>query len=462
MSTDQASTATPQPTARFLAASLDIGHGLQRQADTDPAGWPVWRGDELVGPGPEPGSEPAPSRVRIQRIATGPGLYGGSAGIGWFLAHLGAWTQDPSLQSLGVQALEGAVQSALQALQGRQSQSQSQSQSLYSGAAGVAWVAWQTAERVANERLKQNARGLGEALAQLVCRQTSAPDELDLISGAAGVAVALAALHRSARLPEAGRACECLAQTLVRAAHTDALFASWPDPHGEANARPLCGLAHGASGMAWALFEAAAVTGNDHFAEVAQRALAYERSWFAPETCTWPDLRQGQGPSDGSVAPTMTAWCHGGIGIAALRLHLHERSTRHTPLYLAEASAGLHGARTLVTRAQRALAAGQSFDATLCHGVGGIAELYTLAHEITGMPEHARAARRTGTLCLDLLRHTGGRWTCGLQGASQVPGLMVGDAGIGTMLLRLHDPRAIDTPLLPGRQHVPRIVSDST
>jgi hypothetical protein len=39
----------------------------------------------------------------------------------------------------------------------------------------------------------------------------------------------------------------------------------------------------------------------------------------------------------------------------------------------------------------------------------------------------------------------------GLTGAKNVPGLMIGLAGIGTWLLRLHDPARIGSPLLIGR-----------
>jgi lantibiotic biosynthesis protein len=354
----------------------------------------------------------------------------------------------------------------------------SSAMSLYSGAAGVAVAAWQVGQRLMKPALQTQAMQLGAALSQRVLAD-EVPDELDLIGGAAGMAVALAFLRRETGLPEAASACLHLAQHLMRSAADDAVFSSWPAPHTPPEAAHLCGLAHGTSGMAWGLWEAAQLAADagapvQHELERGVRqALAYERSWFAPATHSWPDLRQPVLPpsvaapdaNNAAIEPaSMNAWCHGGIGIAALRLHLYAHSPQ--PVLLAEAGAGLHGARHEVVAAQRALASGRAFDATLCHGLAGAAELYSLAYQVTGLADHARAAKRTGGLCLKLLKLTNGRWTCGLPGASQAPGLMLGEAGIGAMLLRLHAPNAMPSPLLPGArtgrvQQVPDIASSS-
>jgi hypothetical protein len=95
--------------------------------------------------------------------------------------------------------------------------------------------------------------------------------------------------------------------------------------------------------------------------------------------------------------------------------------------------------------------AGQAPDVTLCHGLGGAIELMLLAYETSADPEHLRAARRVGDLCLQVFQRSGGRWTNGARGAEEVPGLFLGDASIGAIMLRLHDPRLIGSPALAGR-----------
>ena len=87
---------------------------------------------------------------------------------------------------------------------------------------------------------------------------------------------------------------------------------------------------------------------------------------------------------------------------------------------------------------------------TLCHGLAGSAELMLLAFEATGLEEHLRAARRVGDFILQLRDRNGGRWTAGLPGGEDVPGLMLGRAGLAALFLRLHDPSAMESPMLPG------------
>jgi lantibiotic biosynthesis protein len=419
----------------FLEAAQRIGQGLMTQATRDLKNHPQWQGDDL--------QTCAHAAHKVVRTQTGVDLYSGTAGIAWFLAHLGAYTQNEQMRDLAVHALQGAV---------AQSQAHLNDLSLYTGASGVAMAALQVGQHLGHMPLQAQACALGAVVAQQVLGHPC-PMEFDLIGGCAGMAVALAALHRLAAIPNTAAACQHLAQHLLKNAFDDGCFSSWPDTQAPPSAPHLCGLAHGASGIAWGLWEAAQLgphTGSE-LARGAAQALAYERTWFNPTTCSWPDLRQ---PWREPATTSMNAWCHGGIGMAAVRLHMQAQQPQ--PNLLADAGAGLHGAREVVVAAQRALSSGQTFDATLCHGLAGAAELYNWAHQATGVIEHARAAKRVAQLCLNLLSLTGGRWSCGLQGAQQIPGLMLGEAGIGAMLLRMHDPCAMPCTLLPGRSECGR------
>ncbi|NHB83744.1 hypothetical protein G7085_00885 [Tessaracoccus sp. HDW20] len=91
----------------------------------------------------------------------------------------------------------------------------------------------------------------------------------------------------------------------------------WADPRlpGE---RPLCGLAHGASGVALALAEAAVAHPGvaDVAAPLIAGALRWESAWHDPGL-GWPDLR-----GDDGGHPVL--WCHGAAGIGAVRLRLLE------------------------------------------------------------------------------------------------------------------------------------------
>ena len=175
---------------------------------------------------------------------------------------------------------------------------------------------------------------------------------LDVIGGAAGAIGSLAALHHiapSARIVATIRRC---GERLVGSAEPMPTGIGWPIQGGPA----LLGFSHGVAGMAWALLEAASLTGEPRFRMVALDGLAYERSRFAPVQGNWPDLREvdamtaprstttarhGEGRTGGDASappPTaappsfMHAWCHGapGIGLGRLCLlrHLDDPATR--------------------------------------------------------------------------------------------------------------------------------------
>jgi len=422
--------------APWLQQALHIGERLHRQARWQ-GRHPHWWGDELAG------HDGATARVVQQ--ATGPALYGGSAGIGWFLAHLGQEAAQPRLRRTGVAALQGA-------LAAWQAPLAAGDLGLYTGATGVAWVALQTGQALGHRGLQDQAWQLGQRVAQ-ACLAGSLPAESDLISGLAGTVVGLVALLRSAPRQASARsrqrlqgACHQLCGHLLQRRCDQPLGIAWPEPQAEAGAPCLCGLGHGASGMAWALHEAAQLPGGAPWQHWADEALAYERSCWLADAGNWPDLRAN--PQPGQQPGCMNAWCHGAVGIGALRWLMWARQP--DPALLAEAGAALLATRGTAATAQAALQAGQASDTSLCHGLAGSIELLQLAHEVSGQAEHRRAAHNLGRLALRVAQSQGGQWPVGLPGGRQVPGLMLGDAGVGAMLLRLHRPQAMPGLLLPG------------
>jgi hypothetical protein len=72
-------------------------------------------------------------------------------------------------------------------------------------------------------------------------------------------------------------------------------------------------------------------------------------------------------------------------------------------------------------------------------------------NKLLGGQDHLRAARYTGDLCLDNYNVNQKTWIFGLRGAKQIPGLFLGLAGVGTTMLRLHNPGIAQSPMLAGR-----------
>lgn len=418
-----------RPASPYLSAAIEIAHQLARAALVV-APSVTWAGDTMIGDEAD---------HRIVHAPVGSDLYGGAAGIAWFLGHIAPFDSSGLSADLAERAMTAALEAASQDMNAG-------TVSLLSGATGTVMAALDIADRLDLGHLRQAALEIAGMSCELIAREPV--DEVDLISGSAGIIVGLLALHRRCGDPRLVEACQVIAGRLLAGARQAWWGTAWPEHEG----RPaLCGLAHGMSGVGWALVEMGWATGEQRYNAAARGAFHYERGWFSPERCAWPDLRD---PNDTAIAEGswpgwMTAWCHGAIGIGAVRLRLYEVEREMTAL--AEASAAIQAARRQVGEAGAALKAGHASDVTLCHGLGGAAELLLLAYEVLGGSDHLRAARQIGRLILDIYAGNGRVWTNGLRGADDVPGLFLGLAGIGTTLLRLHAPSSVASPLLPGR-----------
>ncbi|MEO1368729.1 MAG: lanthionine synthetase LanC family protein, partial [Acidobacteriota bacterium] len=261
---------------------------------------------------------------------------------------------------------------------------------------------------------------------------------LDVISGAAGAAVALLELHRhrpSASTLAAAAAC---GESLVAKAEPQdggARGAAWTLP--SIAELPLTGFGHGAAGIAWALARLAAVTGDPRFDDAANGGLDYERHLFSPAHRNWPDLRHDR-LRDGEWS-YFHAWCHGAPGIGLARLDLLDRWGGDR-LDRAGRVAEIRAA------ARSTLEAGFGDNHSLCHGDLGNLELIHRAADALDDGELRRGADRLTAWVLATLE--AGPVHCGLTSRAELPGLMTGIAGVGYGLLRLAAPDAVPSVLL--------------
>ncbi|MDP9025617.1 MAG: hypothetical protein M3N13_09625, partial [Candidatus Eremiobacteraeota bacterium] len=191
----------------------------------------------------------------------------------------------------------------------------------------------------------------------------------------------------------------------------------------------LTGFGHGAAGIAHALLTLHAVAPDPTLADAVEGALAYERSVFSPEEQNWPDYRWfGSGPK---VANYPVSWCHGAVGIVRSRMYAESRGFGVSD----EVDIGL---RTAARHAERQVddTAG---DRTLCHGLFG---------SVDALVDGVRARRdEYEPLIARCVAETAQRhhfadwpWPSGLFTHEPIDGLMMGNAGIGHVYLRLADP----------------------
>lgn len=272
-------------------------------------------------------------------------------------------------------------------------------------------------------------RHAGRFAEMLDAERIAADRNFDLISGAAGGALALLALYRAKRLPEA------LAKAVLCGEHLlQNRSASLQGPRAwkTLGDQMLTGFSHGAAGIAYALLNLYQATGESSFREAALEAEAYETSVFQPDACNWPDFRYP--PNERGYRHT-TAWCHGAPGIALSRLAtLPILDTPQVRLDVA------HGLRT--TR----LAGTQVLD-TVCCGAMGRAEVLLVAARELCEPAYLHEAQKVGSTVLRRSQPNGS-YALGWKKAPFLASFHQGMAGIGYQYLRLAAPDSMPSLLL--------------
>ena len=416
----------------LVEAALDIARGLVASAEPSGEGL-MWHADIVVG---IEGDAPV-----IGHGDVGETLYDGTAGIAVGLAACATSAPAPETAPLA----EACLGAARHALSGADVLLEAGRLGLYDGATGVAWSAATAGRAVGDQALFDRAAALAQAV---TTRLEAIPEgaELDLIGGLAGTLLGLQAVASVLGVDAPSAALRAGAQRLAAAAVPQAWGSAWATGGANPGGPPLLGLGHGAAGIALALAEIAGPGEDAAAVQASAQGLEYERAWFDPDRVAWPDLRAVD--AAGEATGSMTAWCHGAIGIGLSRLRLAQLTG--SPAALAEASAALQAARNLVVDIGTALRGGRTSDCTPCHGLAGVVELMLVAAQALEVPDHARAARRVAGLMLEQRDAAAGAWPCGLAGAGEIPGLMVGTTGIALTLLRAAGASDLPTPLLPG------------
>ncbi|MBW4564991.1 MAG: type 2 lantipeptide synthetase LanM family protein [Mojavia pulchra JT2-VF2] len=356
----------------------------------------------------------------------GIGLYDGLPGVILFLAYLGAVTDENHYTALAKSAFSmmqfqlESGKSFIKAIGG------------FEGWGGVIYTLTHLGILWNESALLAEAETLVELLPDLIVKD----EHLDIVGGAAGCLKSLISLYHcrpSQRTLSA--AIQCGEQIICQAKAMEQGI-GWVSLWGRK--LPLTGFSHGAAGIASALLELSALTGDPRFHTTALAAIEYERSLFRPEVGNWPDLRDFYssvvGDKDDTQPICMTAWCHGAPGIGLGRL-------RSLP-YVDNAKI-----RTEIdTALKTTLAHGFGSNHSLCHGDLGNLELLLQASLTLGDPQWKTQIARLTAIILESINQHG--WLCGVPLGVETPGLMTGLAGIGYGLLRLAEPTRVPSVLV--------------
>lgn len=324
-------------------------------------------------------------------------LYGGSLGIALFLGYLYAITGNSQYRQVAEGCLNQLRANHYSGLN---------SVGAYVGLCGLIYVNMHLAKIFGWNDLHQRTSFALDLLPGLI----ASDQVLDLISGCAGAIPVL--LAYSNYVPESR------ALGLARACGQKLLNYATPGSRpGTLNwtSLPMSrGFSHGISGIAFALSELAAATNEKEYFSAFIAAVGQEAELFKGNH--WTDI-----PSN----PHGVAWCHGTAGIALSRLKIYQRHK-------------LPPAKEEAVRALNFSIANPSLvEHTICHGSVGNLEPFLLASEL--FPEEEIWKKeldlRSEQVLADI--NTYG-WRTKLPSQCTEPGLMIGLAGIGFQLLRLH------------------------
>lgn len=262
-----------------------------------------------------PGTDGVPSWIGMAAGGTeeaGNGLGHGRTGIGLFLAALAAVGGEARHRRLAAATL-APVADAVGAAAGRAGAAAECGIGAANGIGGMAWGLLHAGRLLDAPALRSAAVHAAGALTPAAIGEDR---ELDVFGGAAGALLVLLALHRAtgdARHLGAAAAC---GDRLLAAREADPAsgLRAWP----RAGDRTLgTGFAHGAAGIAYALARLHRATGRPEFRAAAAEAFAFEGSLYRAGAGDWLD-HAGQREALPATAP-LCAWCHGAAGIGLAR-----------------------------------------------------------------------------------------------------------------------------------------------
>lgn len=399
----------PSPIADLHDAAVRVGEALKHRALAGK------RGVCWISLDPFVDDRPGGDKLRNIAVAKDD-LYHGAAGIAIFLGYLGEATGDGDFTDLA----RGTLRSMLEA-KASTSPAANQALGAYLGRASYSYALQHLAALWSEPAL------LDEALADLPYLEALIPQdkELDILAGSAGCAIVTLQLHASTGDPAALRVARACGDHLLRNAQSSRGGMGWT---GSSFMSPVAGFAHGAAGIAWALFELASATGEDRYREAAIQALAFERNLLSSPK--------------GEPFHARVSWCHGLPSVALARVL--SSASIVDPLFRGEIEAG----------AEQILGRNAPVDSCLCHGVLGNAEILALCGQYCGVEAWQRTARAWAA---DVAR--------GVEELEQglllplharFAGLLCGLAGIGWGLLRfahwdtIPSVLTLEPPSLPG------------
>lgn len=321
----------------------------------------------------------------------------------------------------------------------------------YGGATGILYVCIQLYKATGQTYYLQKALQLEQ---QYRPGYNNRVTQYDLLSGQAGILLAVLHLYACTKEPSLLRSIEEIINKLITGAHPGRTGLKWDtNKHGYDS---LTGFSHGASGIAFSLLQTAHFFHAPGLQYLATQAFEYESNYYDPHTGNYMDLRVGAARMTtireqyndklhdwplATFTPTMSgisSWAHGAAGCAISRLFAY----KITGDQLSESKAALDYS-WLYFQQQKQI------DYSLCSGYGGIAASFMLAAQILHQPVWQTRALTIAGSAIEFhdKEHT---YNSKIQHTVPDCGLFSGLAGVGYWLLGCLQPLTTDNIIHPA------------
>lgn len=259
-------------------------------------------------------------------------------------------------------------------------------------------------------------------------------DTLDIISGSAGLIIALYEIREYLNYE---KLCSLLSLCVNQ------ILDKYPNPSELADityhcsTQPLLGFSHGVSGFAYALQISTKFVSDSRIGKWITDGLSYERQFYSAEKNNWPDFRNLDSrahQSNDKNSVYMTAWCHGATGILLSRIAMKNHS--YYDNYIDH---------EIKNALKNVIDYGfKSDNFCLCHGLMGNFDTLQLAYE-HGYVDKAILTKFKNMILNKIYRE--GISVNYKLNPFETPNLMIGGAGVIYQLIRMIHPTKIPSLL---------------
>lgn len=370
-------------------------------------------------------------------------LYDGAAGTSLFLVELYKFTNNSKYIDAAKMGLNWAIEECL-------NEKDVDNLSFYTGVSGVSYVAFLLSDILKLKEYGQIALQIVEKK-QFDLLNTSTQD---LFSGAPGNLLGLLHIYSKTQNAEILKLIKKNFITIVDAAIINTEGLSWNRTGGEIS--NLCGFAHGASGIGFALLEMGYYFNDKTCIHIAKQAFQYENKHFNKKLNNWPDYRKKiYGINEYELHKRMfrnnnnffyetndfVAWCHGAMGIGLTRLRAYSLTKNNK--YLKEYFIAIKKIE------ENYLIKNGSTSWTLCHGLLGNATLLIEGYKYFNDINYLNKAIKLAESAIHS-RNTLQKYYSGFGNSSpENMSLFMGNSGIGMFYLQILNPNNISSVLYP-------------